>query len=257
MSNEKQIESIEDVAEHIRKRMRNLTKRKQKLEKYEEILSNGEGDSKLDEYQREALAHKKEVLLPLKELEDVQTALHELQIAEESQRKETEKAAAAIAKAEYHRGYDAAVEDSKKKILLLSQFLRDVSVRRVLTAEEARSPEDIEIDAAFEKVLHAVYCGNSSAVDTILKLINEDSDYVPETSVTYKKIAEEVKMDSEPVDIAESEGQSEKPETHNFGYKRGNDKAKSNGQRRKRYTQRGGRGNGPKSNDNGNDTKAN
>lgn len=76
----------------------------------------------------------------------------------------------ADAVAEAKKGFQKSLQDN---LLVLSQFLRLAAYRR----EEGKDPESDESQAV-EGVLLAIYSGDESAVDSMLKLVNGTEDQI-------------------------------------------------------------------------------
>ena len=60
---------MDEFADHLQRRIRNLHKRKQRLQRYEQLVAN---PNKLNADQRATLAKKESVYAPLRELEELQ-----------------------------------------------------------------------------------------------------------------------------------------------------------------------------------------
>lgn len=161
------------------------TRDKTNASKTDAILSQNEGKS-LDELVAARIinADQKAQILKKPGLQ-AQLAQYEEQLAHLQKVEEQYRARAAADKAEFDKALEqakadiaeeakqATEESLKKNLLVLSQFLRLAAYRR----EEAKDPESDE-SQAIEGVLLAIYSGDDSAVQSMLKLVNGTEDQI-------------------------------------------------------------------------------
>ncbi|KAK9454298.1 hypothetical protein V1511DRAFT_501603 [Dipodascopsis uninucleata] len=157
----------------IQKRIRNLQKRKQKLDKYEEQAATPDA-AKLNADQLAALKVKDQVIYPLKELEEL---LKVYKTAAEDQAKERAKEEAKMAK-DYQEAIttarDEAINAAKDTIRVLVKFLHVASWKRQIPSEEGSKLEN----AAFESLLNLIYGGDDNSVDAVEKLGSGSEDII-------------------------------------------------------------------------------
>lgn len=152
----------DDFGEHLQKRVRNLQKRKQRLDRYAELPSD-----QLNEDQVAALSHKDSVEAPLKELQELGTAYNQYS---EQRAKETAKEAEVIrAEAQEH--------GKREGRSALGVVLRFLHVAAVKYQTPGVPPEEL---SAIAKLLEQLYCGTDDAQDYAEKLLSGSDDLVTE-----------------------------------------------------------------------------
>ncbi|KAH6966816.1 hypothetical protein EDB82DRAFT_347424 [Fusarium venenatum] len=169
----------------IQKNIRNVNKKITNASKTDSLLAENPGKS-LDELIESKIinADQKAQILKKPALQQ-QLAQFEEQLTQYQKVDEQYKARAAGDKAEWEKKLEQAKADAKAEakaeatkdlhdnLLVLSQFLRLAAYRR----EEAQDPESDE-SQAIEGVLLAIYSGDESAVQSMLKLVNGSDDQI-------------------------------------------------------------------------------
>ncbi|KAL3595164.1 hypothetical protein FPOAC2_09486 [Fusarium poae] len=169
----------------IQKNIRNVNKKITNASKTDSLLAENPGKS-LDELIESKIinADQKAQILKKPALQQ-QLAQLEEQLTQYQKVDEQYKTRAASDKAEWEKKLEKAKADGKAEakgeatkdlhdnLLVLSQFLRLAAYRR----EEAQDPESDE-SQAIEGVLLAIYSGDESAVQSMLKLVNGSDDQI-------------------------------------------------------------------------------
>lgn len=175
----------DSVLEHVQKRIRNLQKRKLKLDKYAALAATPEGRANLNADQLAALDQKESVEAPLRELNEI-VGLYKTQLVRREKQAEEEGAALlSRAKQEAEEARQAGIDLGTEKLQLTVKFLRAASVMRQLT--QHTPPEESQ---GLEKLLGAVYTGDQSSVECIDKLFAGVDEPVGEGLTTYARIKE-------------------------------------------------------------------
>ncbi|ANB13551.1 conserved fungal protein [Sugiyamaella lignohabitans] len=176
--------------DHLQKRIRNLQKRKAKLDKYHEIAEEAKAKNlplTLNPDQISALAQRETVEAPLKELQD---ALH-LYKSQALERIAREKEQKAQHEAEVAKAVEAAklegIAQGREQLSLTVKFLRAASFKRQLS-----DSTPAEESAAFEHLLKVVYAGDDTSLSALDDLVNGSSKQVFEeaNSITFEKVKE-------------------------------------------------------------------
>lgn len=164
------------VSEFLHKRIRNVQKRKARIDRIVEI-----GDpSKLNVDQIEALKHKDHVETLLKELTDtlaVHVAQREQEAAARERAEERTNTLVRAALRDARRAGEAAGTD---RVRTLVKFLRAASIKRQL--QPVVTPQS----AAFEALLQMVYMGDESAVAAVERLHLGVEVLVADDTVPYR-----------------------------------------------------------------------
>lgn len=152
----------DDFGEHLQKRVRNLQKRKQRLDRYAELP----GDQ-LNEDQVAALSHKDSVEAPLKELQDLVSAYHS----------SAEQRAAEIEKEIKKTRAEAQEFGRREGQKALGVVLRFLHVAAVKHQTPGVPSEEL---FAIAKLLEELYCGTDDALVYAEKLLAGSADPVVE-----------------------------------------------------------------------------
>ncbi|KAK7203603.1 hypothetical protein BZA70DRAFT_69568 [Myxozyma melibiosi] len=151
--------------ETVQKRVRNLQKRKLKLDKYEEQAATPDA-LKLNADQLLALKQKDQVIFPLKELDDLTKSFKIF----DDEAKTSKLAAAHARKSEIAsavaQAKQAAKAEERERIRVLVKFLHAASWKRQFPSKDS-SPAEL---SAFENLLALIYAGDEAAVDAVEKL---------------------------------------------------------------------------------------
>ncbi|EPX72921.1 uncharacterized protein SOCG_00683 [Schizosaccharomyces octosporus yFS286] len=170
------------IVEHLSKRIRNFSKKKQKIIKLEEQASKD--PESLNSDQKNAIRSKDAVLTTLHELEellgqinssrsrDEKKKRYEASVQREKEQKQLE--------AKYQEGYKSA----EKQVSVLVRFLRFASYNCV------NPSEDQAFNTAVEKLLINVYEGSEKSVKAVASLNSSSEEHIDETEVSYKLISE-------------------------------------------------------------------
>lgn len=194
--------SADALSEFLHKRIRNVQKRKARIDRISEI----EDPKKLNADQVEALKHKDHVDALLKELTDALT-VHEAQREQE---------AVARVRATEHTNtlVRTALRDARRagqvagmdRVRTLVKFLRAASIKRQL--QPVVTPQS----AAFEALLQMVYMGDESAVAAVERLHLGVDKLVAEDTVSYRIVRDVSFMSEEDLldgkDLVESKDAS-------------------------------------------------
>ncbi|KAF5095390.1 hypothetical protein D0Z00_003170 [Geotrichum galactomycetum] len=168
--------SADAVSEFLHKRIRNVQKRKARIDRIVEI-----GDpAKLNPDQIEALKHKDHVDALLKELTDtlaVHMAQREQEAAARDRAAERTNTLVRVALRDARRAGEAAGAD---RVRTLVKFLRAASIKRQL--QPVVTPQS----AAFEALLQMVYMGDESAVAAVERLHLGVEALVADDTVPYR-----------------------------------------------------------------------
>lgn len=178
----------DELFEYLQKRIRNLSKRKQRLDKYQEMADDPKAKGQLNADQLHALNNKESVEAPLKDLTEL-LALYKSQQAKNE-------AKARAKQAQHQKEMDKKVQVARQegidlgtdKLSLTIKFLRAASFKRQLINEIPK-----EESAGFEHLLQLVYNGDETSLNAIESLYNGDDAPVAEDTITYaqiKKIAQ-------------------------------------------------------------------
>ncbi|KAA8917226.1 hypothetical protein TRICI_000619 [Trichomonascus ciferrii] len=203
---DEETEENDELFEYLQKRIRNLTKRKQRLDKYQEMADDPQAKGQLNADQLHALNNKESVEAPLKDL----TELLALYKSQQAKNEKKARAKQAQHQKEMEKKVQAAkqegIEVGTDKLNLTIKFLRAASFKRQLINEIPK-----EESAGFEYLLQLVYNGDETSLKAIESLYNGDDAPVAENTITYaqiKKIAQtppekffekdEPKQDAEP-----------------------------------------------------------
>jgi hypothetical protein len=176
-------EGNDELFEYLQKRIRNLTKRKQRLDKYQEMADDPQAKGQLNADQLHALNNKESVEAPLKDLTEL------LALYKSQQAKDEKKARAKQAQhqKEMEKRVQAAKEEGVElgtdKLNLTIKFLRAASFKRQLINEIPK-----EESAGFEYLLQLVYNGDETSLKAIESLYNGDDIPVAENTITYSQI---------------------------------------------------------------------
>ncbi|KAH6896881.1 hypothetical protein B0T10DRAFT_167170 [Thelonectria olida] len=201
----------------LQKNIRNVNKKIANASKTDSLLSQHEGKSLDDLVAAKIINADQKAQILKKPGLQAQLAQYEEQLAHLQKLEEQYRTRAATDKAEFEKTLEkakadiaseakqAAEESLKKNLLVLSQFLRLAAYRR----EEAKDPESDE-SQAIEGVLLAIYSGDDSAVQAMLKLVNGTEDQITSvpgdqlqtTYFTVRSLAEEYETpyDNQPTD---------------------------------------------------------
>lgn len=178
----------DELFEYLQKRIRNLSKRKQRLDKYQEMADDPKAKDQLNADQLHALNNKDTVEAPLKDLTEL-LALYKSQRAKNA-------AKARAKQVQHQKEMDKKVQAAKQegielgtdKLNLTIKFLRAASFKRQLVNEIPK-----EESAGFEHLLQLVYNGDETSLKAVESLYNGDDAPVAENTITYaeiKKIAQ-------------------------------------------------------------------
>lgn len=189
-SNKEQEESQKDdeYLEYLQKRIRNLTKRKQKLDKTQELADDPTTKGQLNADQLKALENKESVEAPLKDLNELYTLYKSQCKKQEAQIKSIEKSHKKELEEKYKQAKQEGIDSGTEKLSLTIKFLRAASFKRQLTNETPA-----EESAAFEHLLQLIYNGDETSLNAIESLFNGDDTPVTQNTITYgeiKKIAQ-------------------------------------------------------------------
>lgn len=173
------------LLDHIQKRIRNLQKRKQKLDKYAETAQTVEGRASLNADQLLALNNRESVEGPLKELADIASLYKEENIKREKQFEKEKAALIEQAKQDAQKMKQVGIDLGTEKLKLTVKFLRAASIMRQLTQY---TPQDESL--GLEKLLTALYAGEESSVECLDKLFEGVKEPVDVGLTTYARIKE-------------------------------------------------------------------
>ncbi|CAN6644617.1 hypothetical protein TRVA0_020S02080 [Trichomonascus vanleenenianus] len=172
------------VLEYLQKRIRNLQKRKGKLDKYQELLDLGDAKS-LNADQVSALKSREAVDAPLKDLEET-LGQYNKHLAAAKQEKERE---AIEQEKEVQKRLEQAKQEGiaigTEKLSLLVKFLRAASFKRQFSDKVSA-----EESSGLETLLQVVYGGDEVSLAAIEKLYNGEEEPVTEDSIKYSEIKE-------------------------------------------------------------------
>ena len=197
------------VTEFLSKRIRNLQKRKLRIEKIAEISDT----EKLNADQLAALKNREFVESVLKELTET-LELHKLQ---QEQLKAKAEAAQAELKEQVKKmlveAKELGITQGEDKIFTLIKFLRAASIQRHLAAQDfSVTPQS----AGFEALLHLVYNGDDTSLASVTKLYDGSLDLVAEDTVSYKTLRDVSRLPEEvlrgEVETVEEEAKQEEGE---------------------------------------------
>lgn len=179
------VAASDQVVEHIQKRIRNLQKRKQRLDKYQEIADSSDPAvaKSLNQDQLAALQNKESVEAPLKELKDILNVYkeQEAKVAADHQAQIAQQEAAAKEREAKARAEGLA--EGIERLSLTVKFLRAASYKRQLIHE---TPADE--NAGMEHMLQLVYNGDETALEAIAKLQQAVEEPVVENAISYAQI---------------------------------------------------------------------
>ncbi|KAK9470597.1 uncharacterized protein V1510DRAFT_408310 [Dipodascopsis tothii] len=175
-------ESKNSYIELVQKRIRNLQKRKQKLDKYEQQAASPEAE-RLNADQLAALKAKDQVDYPLKELDELAKAFRGFEAEEKKAAAAAARAAAATAKttaADADRRVAAArlegFQEGIDRVRILVKFLHVASWKRQNGG--STDPVVLAENAAFETLLGLVYMGDETSVEAVEKLATGSDEAV-------------------------------------------------------------------------------
>ncbi|KAK9385072.1 hypothetical protein V1515DRAFT_540632, partial [Lipomyces mesembrius] len=174
--------------EIVQKRIRNLQKRKQRLDKYEEQAATPDA-AKLNQDQLAALNSKDQVIYPLKELEDLSKSFKTLDEDHKKQKIKDMKSHTAEVRAAADQARREALVEARERIGVLVKFLHVASWKRQFASTAASEVES----SAFENLLSLIYAGDDAAVEAVYKLADGADELVDEgatvqRSLTFDKI---------------------------------------------------------------------
>ncbi|KAK9467207.1 hypothetical protein V1512DRAFT_262200 [Lipomyces arxii] len=170
--------------ETMQKRIRNLQKRKQRLDKYGEQAATP-GAASLNQDQIAALKSKDQVIYPLKELEDLTKSFKAIDEEVQVQRIKEAKNHVLEIQAAATQAKKEAENEAHEKMKTLVKFLHVASWKRQFGSNASSQDEN----KAFENLLSLIYLGDESAVEAAEKLSSGvDEPVDAETSFTYSKI---------------------------------------------------------------------
>uniref|UniRef100_A0A060SZZ1 ARAD1C12452p n=1 Tax=Blastobotrys adeninivorans TaxID=409370 RepID=A0A060SZZ1_BLAAD len=179
------VAASDQVIEHIQKRIRNLQKRKQRLDKYQEIADSSDPAvaKSLNQDQLAALQNKDSVEAPLKELKEILNVYkeQEAKVAADHQAQQAQQEAAAKEREAKARAEGLA--EGIERLSLTVKFLRAASYKRQLIHE---TPADE--NAGMEHMLQLVYNGDETALEAIAKLQQALEEPVVENAISYAQI---------------------------------------------------------------------
>jgi hypothetical protein len=176
----------DEFLDHVQKRIRNLQKRKQKLDKYQEIADAADKTvPSLNADQLAALANKDSVEAPLKELNDVLVMYRQQLVIRATQDKVREAEIEALKNAAAESAKQEGLAIGQEKLSLTVKFLRAASFQRQLVAQTPA-----EENTAVEKLLQIVYTGDASSLEALDKLYEGAHEMVEENTVNYERVKE-------------------------------------------------------------------
>lgn len=184
-------EPSDKLIEFVQKRVRNLQKRKAKLDKYQTIAESA--DNTLNADQLAALADRESVEAPLKELGEVLTLYKEQLTEKETEIRRQKAEYEAQLKKQTREAKQAAKVEARKAIELTLGFLRAASIKRAINASVAAgstelSPVPAEETTAFESLLQKLYAADDDSLKFVDLLVAGADVAVEENAATYKLI---------------------------------------------------------------------
>lgn len=190
LSSSEDAEVIDPVTEFLSKRIRNLQKRKMRIDKIAEIPDT----QKLNADQQAALSNRDYVEGLLKELTET-LQLHKAQQDQAKAKAQTSKTALEEGiKAALVEAKDLGVAYGEDKIYTLIKFLRAASIKRQLAAQDfSVTPQS----AGFEALLQLVYNGNEASLASVTSLYDGSLKLVAEDTVSYKTIRDVSRLPEE------------------------------------------------------------
>lgn len=190
-------EPSDKLIEFVQKRLRNLQKRKAKLDKYQTIAESGENTLNAD--QLAALADRESVEAPLKELGEVLSLYKEQLTQQETQIRQQKADYEAQLTKQTEEAKQAATDEARKSIELILGFLRAASIKRAINASVAAgstelSPVPAEETTALESLLQKLYAADDDSLKSVDLLVSGADVAVEENAATYKLIKSISKM---------------------------------------------------------------
>lgn len=172
---------VDAVSEFLSKRLRNLQKRKARIDKIAEISET----QKLNADQQAALDNREYVEGVLKELSEVLEVNKQQQAKVKADAAAKEAALAESVKEVLVQAKEVGVALGEEKIRILIKFLRAASYKRQAAAQSLSvTPQS----AGFEALLLSVYNGDESSVSAVTCLYEGSEKLVAEDTVSYKVI---------------------------------------------------------------------
>lgn len=184
------------LAVHLHKRIRNIQKRKARIEKIALLPQESLVPDQVLALQKEPL-----VDTTLKELSEVMTIYN--QFVEDDKKKQEEEKLQRDKEMEEWK--EQVRKEEKNKVRDLLKFLRVASILRQLQINGSLG-QNSKVGSGFERLLEKVYIGDESAVETVEKLYqaSEDPVYMQKVDdgienigVSYKTIKQVCAMDEE------------------------------------------------------------
>ncbi|KAK9476278.1 hypothetical protein V1514DRAFT_337382 [Lipomyces japonicus] len=170
--------------EYISKRIRNLQKRKQRLDKIEEQAGSSDA-AKLNADQLEALKSKDQVIAPLKELEELLKSFKVYDEEGQNRKAIEQKNKAAEIKVAVAKARTQAFLEARENIAVLVKFLHVASWKRQFDSTVSSETES----TTFETLLGLIYGGDDAAVDAIEKLTTGSDELVGENVTEQKALS--------------------------------------------------------------------
>ncbi|KAK9366143.1 hypothetical protein V1509DRAFT_569440 [Lipomyces kononenkoae] len=188
MENQSEEELKNPYVEIVQKRIRNLQKRKQRLDKYEEQAATPDA-AKLNQDQLAALKSKDQVIYPLKELEDLTKSFKILDDEQKKQKLHDSKSHTAEILAAAYQARQEALSEARERINVLVKFLHVASWKRQFASTASSEAES----TAFESLLSLIYAGDDAAVEAVYKLSDGADELVDEeataqSGLTFEKV---------------------------------------------------------------------
>ena len=147
----------DQFVEHIQKRLRNLQKRKQKLDKYQEM-----DPTQLNEDQLTAIRNKQSVETPLKDLNEL-LEQYQIQLTENENRfKQLQQEINQDFKKLLDQQISQEQAKATEKLSLTIKFLRAASFKRQLVNDIP-----VEESSGLEQLLHVIYGGDDEALERL------------------------------------------------------------------------------------------
>lgn len=196
-----------ELVDYVGKRVRNLQKRKQKLDKLQEIKDAD--PTRLNADQLATLQDKEMVEQMLREHGEVLKAHAREQAAHEAEIQRLEAAhAAALDEARAQAAAEGARAE-REKLALTLKCLRAISYKRSL-------PQTSEAETAgLEKMLQVLYHGEDESLDEVDRLFAGEDAPVTEGAITYREVRE---IALSPVEsffqAAQAESSEQEPQDH-------------------------------------------
>ncbi|EPY52493.1 fungal protein [Schizosaccharomyces cryophilus OY26] len=168
------------IVEHLCKRIRNFSKKKQKIIKLEEQAAKDPQSLNAD--QKNALRGKDAVLTTLHELEELLSQINSSRSRDEKKKRQEVSLKREKEQKQLEAKYEEGFKSAQKQVSTLVRFLRFASHNCV------HPSDDQAFNTAVEKLLIHVYEGSENSEKAVANLSSSSEEYIDETEVPYKLI---------------------------------------------------------------------